>query len=127
MSLQLNDSFWQFAIWFWQVHVTIIRAPKSEPFISVRRLKMNTGTCINHKARAVHLLVILAWVGAGSLTVGFSPPYKPDRLELGPTIRVSTPDDVVADDGVSSLREAVIAANTNTASGAAAGECRAGR
>jgi CSLREA domain-containing protein/uncharacterized repeat protein (TIGR01451 family) len=42
------------------------------------------------------------------------------------TIIVTTADDVVADDGVCSLREAITTANTDTASGAAAGECPAG-
>jgi len=42
------------------------------------------------------------------------------------TITVSTTSDTRANDGVCSLREAVIAANTNTASGALAGECLAG-
>lgn len=42
------------------------------------------------------------------------------------TINVSTFSDVMENDGVCSLREAVIAANTNSASGAAAGECAAG-
>jgi CSLREA domain-containing protein len=42
------------------------------------------------------------------------------------TIDVNTTSDTIADDGACSLREAVIAANTNTASGATAGECIAG-
>jgi CSLREA domain-containing protein len=42
------------------------------------------------------------------------------------TITVNTVADVVANDGQCSLREAIIAANTNTASGAMAGECAAG-
>ena len=42
------------------------------------------------------------------------------------TINVNTELDVIGDDGVCSLREAVIAANTNTASGALVGECAAG-
>jgi CSLREA domain-containing protein len=42
------------------------------------------------------------------------------------TIPVSTNADTVADDGACSLREAITAANTDTASGAAAGECPAG-
>ena len=41
-------------------------------------------------------------------------------------IAVTTDADTVADDGTCSLREAVTAANTDTASGAAAGECAAG-
>lgn len=42
------------------------------------------------------------------------------------TITVSSTLDTTADDGVCTFREAVIAANTNTASGATAGECVAG-
>lgn len=42
------------------------------------------------------------------------------------TISVTTTSDVIADDGACSLREAVIAANGNVASGATAGECAAG-
>jgi CSLREA domain-containing protein len=41
-------------------------------------------------------------------------------------INVTTTSDVIANDGLCSLREAVIAANTNTASGLAPGECAAG-
>jgi CSLREA domain-containing protein len=39
------------------------------------------------------------------------------------TISVNTTNDTIADDGFCSLREAVIAANTNTTSGVTAGEC----
>lgn len=42
------------------------------------------------------------------------------------TITVTTAADVVAADGLCSLREAIIAANTDTASGGMAGECPAG-
>jgi len=42
------------------------------------------------------------------------------------TINVTTVNDVIANDGSCSLREAVIAANNNAVSGAAAGECAAG-
>jgi len=42
------------------------------------------------------------------------------------TIPVNTTADVVADDGFCTLREAIVAANTNTASGASAGECPTG-
>jgi CSLREA domain-containing protein len=44
----------------------------------------------------------------------------------GAAIYVNTSDDVVGDDGVCSLREAVTAANENDPSGASAGECAAG-
>lgn len=42
------------------------------------------------------------------------------------TITVNSPADVVADDGVCTLREAIMAANTDTSSGASTGECAAG-
>lgn len=42
------------------------------------------------------------------------------------TIAVTSASDDQANDGVCTLREAIVAANTNTASGAAAGECAAG-
>ncbi len=42
------------------------------------------------------------------------------------TITVNSTADTAANDGVCTLREAIIAANTNTASGALAGECAAG-
>ncbi len=42
------------------------------------------------------------------------------------TITVNTTSDVIADDGVCSLREAITAANTDTSSGGTAGECAAG-
>lgn len=41
-------------------------------------------------------------------------------------ITVNSTDDVIADDGKCTLREAVIAANTDTASGSIKGECQAG-
>lgn len=42
------------------------------------------------------------------------------------TINVNSTSDVIANDGKCTLREAIIAANTDTASGAAANECPAG-
>lgn len=45
---------------------------------------------------------------------------------LAETITVSTTSDLIANDGQCTLREAIIAANTNTASGGATGECVAG-
>ena len=45
---------------------------------------------------------------------------------LAATITVNSVLDTAADDGVCTLREAIIAANTNTASGVTAGECTAG-
>src|SRR6266540_2467096 len=43
------------------------------------------------------------------------------------TITVNSTAETTANDGACTLREAIIAANTNTASGAAAGECAAGQ
>lgn len=45
---------------------------------------------------------------------------------LAATIGVNSTSDVAADDGFCTLREAIMAANTDTASGAMAGECVAG-
>jgi hypothetical protein len=45
---------------------------------------------------------------------------------LGATINVNSQADVIADDGLCTLREAVIAGNTDAASGATPGECGAG-
>jgi CSLREA domain-containing protein len=45
---------------------------------------------------------------------------------LAATITVNSAADTAANDGVCTLREAIIAANTDTASGAMAGECAAG-
>ena len=47
-------------------------------------------------------------------------------LALGATIDVTTTDDVSADDGVCSMREALAAARDEVASGALSGECAAG-
>jgi hypothetical protein len=70
-------------------------------------------------------------------TPGFKPAHKTAHAGLiagvllagaaqAVTINVNTVNDVIADDGSCSLREGIIAANTNTASGALAGECAAG-
>ena len=71
-------------------------------------------------AIASRTLALLGLIVALSL---FSPAYV---ALADVTINVSTFSDVIANDGVCSLREAITAANTNTASGAAAGECPAG-
>ena len=47
-------------------------------------------------------------------------------LSAGVVITVTSTADTAANDGVCTLREAITSANTNTASGAAAGECVAG-
>ena len=45
---------------------------------------------------------------------------------LAASLTVNSLTDVAANDGACTLREAIAAANTDTASGAAAGECAAG-
>lgn len=66
------------------------------------------------------LHVLLAFALAG---LAFSSAPNPARATA---IAVNSTDDVVANDGQCTLREAVIAANIDAASGAAAGECSAG-
>src|SRR5437870_6563472 len=61
--------------------------------------------------------VILALAFLGSMGVSSA---------LAASITVNSLADVAANDGQCTLREAITAANTNTASGAAAGECAAG-
>ncbi len=51
---------------------------------------------------------------------------SPAPVARAATIAVNSTADVIANDGQCTLREAIIAANTDTASGAAAGECPAG-
>src|SRR5262245_2230279 len=48
------------------------------------------------------------------------------RAVLASTITVNSTADTAVDDGACTLREAITAANTNTASGAMMGECAAG-
>jgi len=51
---------------------------------------------------------------------------QPASETSGATIPVNSSSDTISNDGQCTLREAIIAANTNTASGGAAGECPAG-
>ena len=50
----------------------------------------------------------------------------PAMCAWGATITLNSTADAVTDDGVCTLREAILAANTNAASGARVGECAAG-
>jgi CSLREA domain-containing protein len=72
-------------------------------------------------------IFLLAGLGVAFLVlVGALTGAQPARA-AGTTITVSTTQDVLdGNDGVCSLREAIIAANMDAASGAAAGECPAG-
>lgn len=64
-------------------------------------------------------------VGAFELQLGDTPTPTTTPTSV-PIITVNSTVDVLADDGQCTLREAVTAANTNTASGTVAGECLAG-
>jgi CSLREA domain-containing protein len=80
---------------------------------------MNTKHSTN-KIKAISLLVAAALICGSLLTMGFGP--------LGVvTIKVTSTNDLLANDGLCTLREAIIAANTNTPSGGKKGECRAGQ
>jgi CSLREA domain-containing protein len=74
---------------------------------------------------AIHPLKIAAALGAAFLLWGLVLAYasSPARANI---ITVNSTDDVVANDGECTLREAITAANTDAASGAAEGECAAG-
>src|SRR5688572_4270034 len=61
-------------------------------------------------------------VGLVALALG----SQPVTIAFGASITVTSPGDSIADDGVCTLREAIIAANTNLASGGIPGECGAG-
>ena len=50
----------------------------------------------------------------------------PSASASAATITVNTTSDAVGDDGLCTFREAIVAANTNTASGLSAGECISG-
>lgn len=67
------------------------------------------------RARVVLLLIVLGLVMAATAAP-----------VAGAALTVNSTDDTVADDGECTLREAIIAANTDTASGATPGECAAG-
>ena len=72
-------------------------------------------------SRKAGLSPVIVAVLVGALLVPLAP-----RAALAATITVNTTADTGGDDGECSLREAVISANTDTASGAMAGECDAG-
>jgi hypothetical protein len=72
-------------------------------------------------------LILTTWVCAGFLTMGLNPLPQPIEPATGTTMNVTITSDVLANDGKCSLREAVIAANTNMRSGSKPGECPAGK
>ena len=79
-----------------------------------------------HTTGKVRKLTLILVVSVSILSLSFSPLPQPSGL-TGTVIRVTTTKDVLANDGKCSLREAVIAANTNLPSGSSAGECPAGK
>ncbi|HLC43239.1 MAG TPA: hypothetical protein VJO34_16640, partial [Methylomirabilota bacterium] len=79
---------------------------------------MNTNKAIRHFRTGRALLILVM-----GLIAPFQLAFVPDLA----AIQVSDTADVVADDGLCTLREAVIATNTNLPSGGMNGECPAGR
>jgi len=73
-----------------------------------------------NRTRAVRLFAAATLMCGGLLMMGLG---RPGVV----TIKVTGTSDVLADDGVCTLREAIIAANTNTPSGETRGECPAGQ
>jgi len=80
-----------------------------------------------NKTRAISLLAVVTLMCGSLLTTGFGITFQSAWLAGGATITVTSTDDVLADDGLCTLREAIIAANTNVPSGGMSGECRAGK
>ena len=81
--------------------------------MTVRRFAPDTG-------KTLRLLLLALLLAAGTTALV---PLAPVYAE---SIAVNSTADVVADDGVCTLREAITAANTDTPSGSAPGECPAG-
>jgi CSLREA domain-containing protein len=82
---------------------------------------------LKNKSRTSNRLILTALVYGGLLMMGLSPLPQPTELATGAIINVTITKDVRANDGKCSLREAVIAANTNLRSGSKPGECPAGK
>jgi hypothetical protein len=80
-----------------------------------------------NKTKTISLLTVAALVCSNFLTTSFGVPFQSAWLASGVTINVTNTDDVIADDGLCTLREAIIAANTNLPSGGMSGECHAGK
>ncbi|MEM7342684.1 MAG: choice-of-anchor Q domain-containing protein [Chloroflexota bacterium] len=76
--------------------------------------------CLSGKQRRRWKKMLTALVSGGGLTMLINLPI------LAAGISVNHTADVIADDGFCTLREAMIAANTDTASGGNIGECEAG-
>ena len=72
------------------------------------------------RTRPIRFLVVALLAGMFALSGNTGGPRRV-------AIVVNSSADTVADDGVCTLREAITAANSDTASGATAGECAGGR
>jgi CSLREA domain-containing protein len=72
---------------------------------------------------AIHPLKIVAGVGAAFLLWGLVLAYASSPAQAVPLTQVNSTADTVADDGVCTLREAIISANSNSPSGEEPGEC----
>src|SRR4051795_442176 len=75
-----------------------------------------------HRRRAVVLVAVLVV----ALTLAAVLAWRTPVARAAGLITVTSTADVLANDGQCTLREAIIAANTDTASGALPGECPAG-
>jgi CSLREA domain-containing protein len=71
------------------------------------------------KKKMIGIKILLSLLIIGLLMLATSP-------AMAAKIKVNSTDDIIANDGNCTLREAVIAANTDTASGSMTGECQAG-
>jgi CSLREA domain-containing protein len=78
------------------------------------------------RTRELHPLKILASVGAALLVWGLLFAYASSPAQAATITVNSLADDADPNDGECTLREAITAANTDTASGAADAECAAG-
>jgi len=86
--------------------------------------------------KSVTVILVRLFLLVGSSALGVARTYAHPVPALGwgdarssstlATITVNSTADVAADDGQCTLREAMVAANTDTASGGASGECAAG-
>ena len=88
---------------------------------------MNLKTGLFNLSRRTNWLTVLALISMGLLTMAPAPPPPYGGPSAVVVIHVTSTADSLADDGLCTLREAIIAANTNTASGLSPGECPAGQ
>ena len=85
-----------------------------------------------HKSKSISFMngrTVIAVAATLAMVFQFAFPFLPTQyapVAHAATITVNSTTDAIADNGECTLREAIIAANTDTASGVAAGECGAG-